>query len=155
MIVSNAFLLSCLPFSPFLGVLTIGGMLCPSQFGPWVGSLCDKLCGVRALHPAPRPGSCAGMCHGTFSLRLPSMWPRPPAGFGGLAVFPGQTGSASPLTPFVVGTSSLWDSVLVLVGQVLPQQRTRGAGGGVLPAVTLQCRAQRLATCRGLRVPVF
>lgn len=53
-------------------------MLYPSQFGPLVESLCDQLCGVRALHPAP-PRNCARMCHGTFSLQLPSVWPPAPS----------------------------------------------------------------------------
>lgn len=101
--------------------------MCPSmQLGPLVESLLDELCGIRAPHPSPQ----AVLGHAT-ELSLSCCPPRgsqPPGSLGALAIFPVQAGASSLLTPFVMGTSSLGDSVLGLVGQVFPQQ---SAGLGV------------------------
>lgn len=75
--------------------------------------------------------------------------PSPPGSLGALAIFPVQAGASSLLTPFVVGTSSLGDSVFGLVGQVFPQQ---SAGAGV--AGVAYCRPSLCSVVgRGLLEP--
>lgn len=102
--------------------------MCPSmQLGPLVGSLLDELCGVRALHPSPQ--AVLGCAMGSSLSCCPPCGSQLPGSLGALAIFPGQAGASSLLTPFVVGTSSLGDSVLGLVGQVFPQQSAGGVAG--------------------------
>lgn len=130
------------------------------QLGPLVESLLDELCEVRALHPSPQ--AVLGRATGPSLSCCPPHDSQPPGSLGALAIFPVQAGASSLLTPFVVGTSSLEDSVLDLVDQLFPQQSARaGVAGMVCCRPSLQCcgqrpsRAQRLAVCFGARASVF